>query len=139
MEVLGLALCDGNGNRCLSQLESGWCRGDEASEEREDDGEESMLRCALFPLPPFFLCFRFLPPLLLFNQSSLSLYFPNINININIINNSNIGIRNKRVKHVAAAQTEQCTGGERQRETHTDTLSHTHRWAFSLSFQLSLA
>ncbi|KAG2396778.1 uncharacterized protein HKW66_Vig0230530 [Vigna angularis] len=30
-----------------------------ASEERENDGEESMLRCALFPLPPF-LCFCFL-------------------------------------------------------------------------------
>ncbi|KOM54971.1 hypothetical protein LR48_Vigan10g086300 [Vigna angularis] len=32
---------------------------DRTSEERENDGEESMLRCALFPLPPF-LCFFFL-------------------------------------------------------------------------------
>ena len=40
-----------NGNRCLSQMERGcWCRGDEAREEREEDGEESMLRCAPPPL-----------------------------------------------------------------------------------------
>jgi len=49
------------------------------------------------------------------NTSERGLFFflfchININTSINIINNSNIGIRNKQVKHVAAAQTEQYTG-----------------------------